>query len=87
MQWIKQSILESALPILLNFDEQDIDWMAADTYATNSLIKQASDLYNNGINASNIAKQLSTTCTSVTRWLKKATEIGWCNYISSQHKC
>lgn len=87
MQWIKRSILESVLPILLNFDEQDIDWTAADTYATNNLIKQASDLYNNGVNASNIAKQLSTTCASVTRWLKKATEIGWCNYISSQHKC
>lgn len=87
MKWIRQSILASVLPTLLNFDEQDIDWMAADAYATGNLIKQASDLYNNGINASNIAKQLSTTCTSVTRWLKKATEMGWCNYISYQHKC
>ena len=87
MQWIKQSILESKLPTLLKFSEQDINWIGADMYATNNLIKQASDLYNNGINASNIAKQLSTTCTSVTRWLKKATEVGWCNYISYQHKC
>lgn len=87
MQWIKQSILESPLPMLLNFCEHDIDWVAADVYATSNLIKQASDLYNNGMNASNIAKQLSTTCTSVTRWLNKATEIGWCNYISHKHIC
>ena len=86
MDWIKRSILQSDLPKILHFSEEDIDWSIAETYATKNMVKLASTLFNEGLNLAAIARQLSVSSTTIMRWLRKATQIGWCDYHSKLHK-
>ena len=66
--------------------EEDIDWFIAETYATKNMVKLASTLFNEGLNLAAIARQLSVSSTTIMRWLRKATQIGWCDYHSKLHK-
>ena len=80
MDWIKKSIMNSALPQILRFDEFDIDWVKAAEYASSNLKKRAAELFNDGHNINQIANILIKDSTSIRNWLKEATKIGWCNY-------
>lgn len=80
MAHIKRSILNSQLPVLLGFSEADVDWTKATAYASKSLVKQAAELYILGYAISNIAKELRVTRNTVTNWLKKANDAGFCEY-------
>ena len=80
MAHIKRSILNSQLPILLRFSETDVDWTKATAYASKSLVKQAAELYTLGYKMKDIAKELCVTKGTVTNWLKRANEAGFCNY-------
>ena len=82
LAWIRHSIMSSQLPSLLKFTDTDINWDEADKYATKSLIKDAAELFNQKEKPSNIARKLSVTPTTIIRWLRKATELGWCDYVS-----
>ena len=80
MNWIKKSIMSSALPGILNFNESDINWIKAAEYASNNLKKCAADLFNSGYHINQIADILFKDSTSIRNWLKEATKIGWCDY-------
>ena len=80
LTWIKESIMKSLLPQILQFKEEDIDWNAALQYATSSLVKIAADLYNDGLSPSEIGVKLQISKTAIWRWLKVATELKLCNY-------
>lgn len=41
LEWIKNSIMKSELPSLLNFKEEDIDWLKCHEYSCSSLIKKS----------------------------------------------
>lgn len=84
--WIKRSILQSDLPRILHFSEEDIDWTVAETYATRNMVKLAATLFNEDLNLATIARQLSVSSTTIIRWLRKATQIGWCDYHSKPSK-
>ena len=83
-EYIKKSIMESVLPKLLNFKENDIDWNKCNEFAFNSLVKKASELWNNGIKSTfQIGKILKMHKTTIIRYLKQGAKIGWCDYDSS----
>ena len=78
--WIKQSIMQSKLPEILCFSEFDIDWTKALEYATHSLIKTSADMFNEGFVIKDIACKLQKNESTIRTWLKRASEIGWCEY-------
>jgi len=83
LEWIKNSIMESELPNILNFTEDDIDWLKCHEFACSSLVKVVCDLWNSGIrNLSEIAYTLKLHSVSVRNYLKQGFKLGWCNYNS-----
>ena len=83
MNWIKNSIMTSkpSLPELLNFKEEDIDWLKCHEAGFNSLVKTACGLWNSGIdNAQKISELLGFNKDTVIKYLKQGAEMGWCNY-------
>ena len=81
LEWIKNSIMNSELPTLLNFKEEDIDWNKCHEFALNSLVKKVCELWNSGININQIAEIFKLYSNSIRRYLKKGTKLGWCNYV------
>lgn len=87
IDWIKNSILQCGLSNILPFTEKDIDWKKCNQMACKSLVKIASDLWNNGTQSTEkIAKILGKTKATVVSYLKVANDIGWCIYDASRSK-
>lgn len=81
LEWIKNSIIQSELPKLLNFKESDINWLKCHEYACNSLVKIVCDMWNDDVKkVSYIADKLKIGKTSVIRYLKQGVKLGWCDY-------
>ena len=81
MDYIKNSIMKSDLPKILNFVEDDIDWNLCAEMANCSFVKISCDMWNAGEKSiANIAKQLKISKFSVGRYLKQGAEIGLCNF-------
>ncbi len=80
VSWIKDSILKSCLPVLLNFDEKSIDWNECDKFATSNLVREASNLWNSGFSTKDIANNIGVSQQTVTKYLKKGLSFGWCDY-------
>ena len=82
--FIKQSIMNSNLPNIFNFDENDIDWNKCEEHACSNLIKIACDLWNSGIhNASQIARLMNKAGCTVSVYLRKGHALGWIEYEPS----
>jgi hypothetical protein len=80
-KWIKQSILESELVNIFHFNEKDINWDGCEELACKSLVRTASELWNGGIKStSEIGKRIGRTIPTVIVYLKKAHDLGWCDY-------
>ena len=77
-EWIKNNILNSSLCKL--FDLTSIDWHSCDSYAQNSLVRDACDLYNSGMSIKEIGNQLGLSRFPISNYLKRGTLIGWCKY-------
>lgn len=78
--YIKSSILNN-YEFKKIFDISHIDFLKCHEFATNSVVKLTSDLYNLGYSVSEIAKKLLIHRKTVSNYLKRATELKWCNYI------
>lgn len=79
MEWIKQSILDSELSTLFNL--QEIDWITIARQSEKSLIKEIADYYNEyGGLLKEVASHFNIGTTSASRYLKKATKLGFCNW-------
>lgn len=87
MEWIKNSVMNSYLPNLLGFKENDVDWKTCDDNAISSYAKKAIDLWNSGIeNVYDIAKIMGISDVTV------ATYIGYSDILRDRlnnniHKC
>ena len=87
MSFIKESIMNSNLPNLLDFCESDINWELCGKIASKSLVVCACELWNEEIyNISDIANQLKISVSTVSRYLKQGSEIGMCNYVPIKGK-
>jgi hypothetical protein len=87
MEWIKNNIMQSQLPQLLGFEEEDINWLKCHEYACNSLVKVACDLWNDKFNIKDIAKDIKVHTSTIHKYLKQGTKLGWCDYDpKEEHK-
>ena len=81
LRWIKKSVMTSSLPQLLQFKEEDIDWLECHEYACSSLVRDVCDLWNSGIKStSKIGNALKVDRHTVTKYLKHGMELEWCDY-------
>lgn len=78
--WIKDSILSSQLPCILDIEMSNINWDECDKFATSNRIKSAADLWNNGLSVKDISNELKVDRVTVRNYLKKATGLNWCDY-------
>ena len=79
--WIKNSIMSSIIPQLLNFKKTDIDWLKCHEYGCSSLIKEACELWDSGIRSTiEIADEFKIHRQTIIRYLKQGAELGWCDY-------
>lgn len=80
--WIRQSVKNSELPILLRFDINAIDWTKASLFASTSLMRKAADMYTQSCSIKNISTYFGVSKETVRRWLRHMTEVGMCDYDS-----
>ena len=85
LAYIKENITNSMLSELL--DLTCIDWIECDSFASASRIKEACDLWNNGVKSTiKIASIMGVERTSVCYQLKKGKDLGLCDYDVAQVK-
>jgi len=88
LEWIKNSIMNSKLQKLLNFKEEDIDWLKVQEAGCRNLVKVACGLWNEGLKSIvKIGENLSLSSGAIRNYLKKGTELGWCNYNPKEEIC
>lgn len=80
LEWIKNSIANSILFDLFNVDEKDIDWNQCDKAFKQNLIKTSSDLWNDGLKIKDISIKLNKSRHTISSYLCKAKNFGWCEY-------
>jgi hypothetical protein len=79
LMFIKNNVYNSNISNIYNLD--NVDWAQCNEYATNSLIKSASDLWNQGVKSTGkISEILNIHSSNIIKYLKKAVEFGWCDY-------
>lgn len=82
IEWMKNTIMSSMLPELLCFNENSIDWEICHERSFSSKVKVACDLWASGINNINeIAEKTKLHRATIWRYLKRGSQLGWCNYI------
>jgi len=87
MEWIRNSVLNSELPELLNFKEEDINWIQCDKYARSGITKKICEMWNNDVkNISKIAEILKINKVTVRRYLNQGSCLGWTNYNGQEEK-
>lgn len=80
-EFIKANILNSDLPTLLGFNEDDIDWYKCDEFALGNYAKYVCKLWDSGkFNTTTELYDYLEVSANVVKYLKKGTELGWCNY-------
>lgn len=82
LDWIKNNIMQSELPQLLNFKEEDINWLECHGYACKSLVKIVCDLWDNKNikNIFEISKLINIGDQTIRKYLKQGVSLGWCDY-------
>ena len=87
LEWIKNSIMKSRLPILLGFKESDIDWLKCHEAGSINLVKTVCDMWKGGIKTiSRLAKLFKLNKTTIKKYLKQGAELSWCDYNFEQQK-
>ena len=86
IDWIKDSILKSQLPLL--FDLSDVDFIECGRFACHNLLKEVCDYKKKHpeLFVNDIADQLHINANAVRRWLKKGSKLGFCEYDSSKEQ-
>jgi len=85
LNYIKNNILNSELNNILNLN--DLDWNVCNELSLNSFVKIACDLWNtNQYTIKDISNMMKLTTSTIVRYLKTGTEIGWCYYNSNDEK-
>lgn len=84
---IKKQVLNSILPIKLNFDMNNVDWEKCDLYASSTSIMQACNLYEGGEkDLMKIGQLIGVSSDAVRKYLHKGTKLGLCNYDANIYR-
>lgn len=81
LDWIKNSIMNSELPNLLNFKEEDIDWKKCGECAANNILKEVCETFNKGNKTiQDIADEFKIHYSTARGYLKTGKRLGICDY-------
>ena len=88
ISYIQQSINDVDLFCILSKQESDINWESCDTYATKNIIKEVCNYKNDHPFISNkeIANYFHLSSSSISRYLNKGMQFGWCVY-GGRYRC
>lgn len=79
LDFIKNNILHSKLNEL--FDLNNIDWLKCEEFCCDSLVKEACEYWNKGINnTKDISNVMKVGRGIITKWLKQGDRLNWCKY-------
>ena len=80
--YIRKSILKSDLLNILGIKETQIDWNLCNKFASSSQVKEICLYYNehSQLKALDVAKKFKKSKSTIIKFLKRGTEIGWCQY-------
>lgn len=85
--FIKRSIMTSALPKQLRFNECDIDWEKCHIFATSNLMKMACDLWGSGMTLlEDVANTIGVSTSVVSSYLYQGDTLGLIIYESKTNK-
>ena len=81
-EWMKNSIINSGLPSLLNIDIDNIDWDECQKYTTNSMLIASCNYKNNHpeLSTTDIGKILNMPAQTIQKYLQRGSELGICIY-------
>lgn len=82
IQWIKNSIMNSELPHLLHFSEEDIDWYKAEQDAVKNLVREVCEEWEKekSYDYSIVGKKFNISKSTVQDYLALGAKHGWCSY-------
>lgn len=86
IKYFKGSVMNSELPTLFNFNENDIDWNTIDRLCTRNIIKEIC-LYKENhphLTPQEIADNFSISKKGINEYYKIGTKFGWCTYNKEQ---
>lgn len=80
--WIKMSIMNSQLPKLLSFSEEDIDWEKCDKNSRSEILIDVCKTYNNDFSATkkSLAQQFGVTSDTIRRYLIQGRKLSICDF-------
>ena len=78
--FIKNSIMNSQLPKLLNFCEKDIDWEECDLFSNTPFLESICKTWNNNKNITDVCNELNLNCSTVRKYLQIGAKYGLCDY-------
>ena len=80
LEWIKNSVIESELPSLFNFTEDDVDWLKCHEFALKNIVKEVCRYKKSHSNekVSSLSDRFKIEESTVRKYLKKGKILGWC---------
>lgn len=85
-EWIKDSVMNSNLPLLFKFTSDDIDWNECERFALSSLFHKCCNMWEDGMAIKEIYQHLQLSESTVCKYLRKADELGIIEYNSRIRK-
>lgn len=86
MEWIKNSVMNSELPKLLGFKEEDIDWLECEKFARKNIVKEVCSLWDGRLMLKDFSTMFKYDCSTIRRWLRIGNSNGWCVYNEEQQR-
>lgn len=88
LEYIRDSIMSSSLPYLLNFSISDIDWEECEKFAYSNIIKLICDYKKNNPDCptTKMAAIFKLTKECIGNYLRKGSKYGWCDYNPTKEK-
>lgn len=82
LEWIKNSVMNSKLPELLNFKEEDIDWMSCHENCLKTIIKEVCEYWDKSKikTITEISNHFNMDVHTISEYLEKGSKLGWCEY-------
>lgn len=78
--YLKNSIMLSSLPEILNFKEEDIDWRRCNISSYKNITKEVCADYRNGADIHSLCDKYDKCKNTIMGYIIKGTKFGWCNY-------
>ena len=84
--YIKNSVMNSIIPKVLSFSEEDVDWDMCDLFATKTIINDVCNDWENVNSISELAEKYKLNIHTITSYLRKGEALGWCVFEEKSKK-